>query len=185
MIDASTELSAGRVRSLFGAGAGAIGDVFSELTATRHHGAVIDDSPSRPRWSVLENRLWSGSAKIRFEDAQTIALASGSRAGDGSIAVSIGGSQTTVTGNLEMYEDALIFAPHDSWRKRGIDVMQVKTDLPVLFSGITPNQSGPRALAVRLAPSRTCVVFRLGMLLAGLDTLISARLAEPDSYSDG
>ena len=174
VIDDSAAVSAKRLRSFLSAGAGAVGELFAEVTKSEHKGVLDDDSPARPAWSNVDKPLWKGSAKIRFHEVLAIG---GYSIDDNSLVVSIGGSDTVVTGNLELFDESLIFAPHGVWRKRGLDVMRVEVDQPIQFSGIMTDQAGPRALAVAVRPSRTLVVFRIGMRLNGLDDFIEARMA--------
>ncbi len=161
---------------MFGAGATATGDVFSYLTSSERE-ILYDASLPSPRWADGSTCVWSGSAKLTFADADVLGRNSGFTISDDSLPVTIGGSGTIVTGNLKLAEDSMLFAPHDSWRRRGVDVMQVDTNEPILFSGILPGQEGPRALIVTLRPSQSRVTFRLGLALKGLDDIVAARIA--------
>ena len=177
-IDRTIEMSSKKLRSLFGAGASATGDVFSSLTSTRMNRSIPDDDPlPRPRWADGSTRVWSGSAKLTFADADVLGRNSGITISAGSLPVTIGGSDTAVTGNLELFEDSLLFVPHDSWRRRDVEVMRVDTNEPILVSGILAGQQGPRALVVTLRPSQSRVTFRLGLALKGLDDIVAASTA--------
>ena len=108
---------------MFGAGASAIGDVFRYLPSSESQ-ILYDTSLPSPHWADGSTCVWSGSAKLTFADAGVLGRNSGITIGDDSLPVTIGGSGTIVTGNLKLADDSLLFSPHDSWRRRGVDVMQ-------------------------------------------------------------
>ena len=114
---------------------------------------------------------------MHLHDAMTIAQYKGAVVDDSSMVLSIGGPDTTITGNLEIFDDYLRFVPHRVWIDRGVDVLRVDPDRPVQFAGIMAGQPGPRALVVTVPRSTSVVVIRLGMFLKGLEEVINGRLA--------
>ncbi|MEO6126418.1 MAG: hypothetical protein ABIR32_22185 [Ilumatobacteraceae bacterium] len=172
----ATRVSAGSTRRLLGAGAGMLGELVSELTSSRPGGEVYDNDVRTPRWVTdLGDAIWKGSVKVAFEDVETIAAVSHASV-DGSTPVAIGGDRTTITGNLSLYEHEIVFSPHESWQRRGIDVIAVHTDQPIEVSGMTEGDGGRRALVINLRGAGTKIVFRLGVLNGKLAEIIADRL---------
>ena len=174
-----TEISAKRIRPTLGAGAGAVGELFSELLKTdRERLDMSADGPSMLTSSTAGVMpLWRGSAKIRLHEAMTIAQYKGAAIDDSSLVLSIGGPDTTITGNLEIFDEFLRFVPHRVWLDRGLEPLRLDPDRPAQYAGIMAGQSGPRALVVTMPRSTSVVIIRLGMFLKGLEDVINARLA--------
>ncbi len=176
---ANTEISVKRIRPALGAGAGAVGELFSELLKTDQERLDLNDGgPSMLTSSTASvTPLWRGAAKIHLHDALTIAQYTRASVDESSMVLSIGGPDTTITGNLELFDEYLRFVPGRVWLARGVDVLRIDPDQPVQFAGIIAGQSGPRALVVTVPRSTNVVVLRLGMFLKGLEDVINARLA--------
>ena len=175
-IDEATHWTPSSVRRLLGAGVGAFGELVSEATTNRPSGAALDDNIRTPAWvSELGDPIWSGSVKASFEHVKAIAAADRSSV-DGAIPVLVGGDRTTITGNLDLFDDHIVLRPHVPWQRRGIPVVVVHTDQPIQVSGMVEGDGGTRALVITLSESRTVVVLRLGLMTGKLGDVIAARL---------
>ncbi len=171
LIDRSIQVSPKKLRAFLGGSIAAASDMLDSFASTPPN-RVAPDPVRHGQRSDSSAVLWSGSVKTSFADAEFIARNGGTRISSGSLPVIIGGSATNVTGNLELFADHLVFAPHDAWCRRQVDLMRIDTDEPIMVGGVLPGQKGPRALVVTLRPSRSRVTFRLGLALKGLDEII-------------
>jgi len=177
LIDRSIQASPKKLRALLGGGIGAASEMLNSFASTPPNRILPDDDPApRSPRSDQSAVLWKGSAKISFAEAELIARNAGMRISSGSLPVTIGGPATTVTGNLELLADYLVFVPHDTWRRRQVDLMRIDTDEPIMVGGVLSGQAGPRALVVTLRPSRSRITFRLGLALKGLDEIIGRQV---------
>lgn len=175
-IDDATHWSPSSVRRLLGAGVGALGELVSEVTTTRFPGDSLDNDTRTPSWvSELGDPIWSGSAKASFEHVESIAAADRASV-DGATPVLVGGDRTTITGNVALYDEHIVFRPHAPWQHRGIPVVEVHTDQPIQVSGMVEGDGGTRAMVITLSGSGTVVVLRLGLITGKLDEIIAARL---------